>query len=290
MNNERTRDPSSAFTLVELLVVIGIIGVLIAILLPALSRARVHARRTQDISNLHQVALACTIYAANFNGNWPIGALSNPALTTDDVAWINSYTFAYFLEVLTNQQTAQNWLSTTAPAPNGGLDLTVQRTLMCTSMWDVQASYVPAYVGQLSDRFDAGAPKTYFGYIYWGGRMASGYGYINDQNGVGIGYTSASQYVFPMRQGKPSTSRVLLSCYCCSSPANATDLPHCLGSDTWMQLPPVPSPGSGVSDPTKVMQGLNFAYTDGSARWVPRRGLWSMGNGADWFYYDNTGP
>jgi prepilin-type N-terminal cleavage/methylation domain-containing protein len=55
-----------AFTLVELLVVIGIIAVLISILLPTLSRARESARRTQCLSNLRQLHTALLLYA-NFN-------------------------------------------------------------------------------------------------------------------------------------------------------------------------------------------------------------------------------
>ena len=51
------------FTLVELLVVIAIIALLMAILMPALNRARELGRRTVCLGNLKQLALAWVMYA-----------------------------------------------------------------------------------------------------------------------------------------------------------------------------------------------------------------------------------
>jgi len=66
------------FTLVELLVVVGIIGVLVALLLPAVMAARQAATRTQCASQLRQLGLAILQYADRNRGYFP---------ETSDTAW-----------------------------------------------------------------------------------------------------------------------------------------------------------------------------------------------------------
>src|SRR4051794_16557853 len=81
-----------AFTLVELLVAVGIIGLLSAILLPAIAEVRATSRRTICQSNLRQWALAVRMYADAHHGRLPYrGQGTQPTTrldTRDD--WFNA--------------------------------------------------------------------------------------------------------------------------------------------------------------------------------------------------------
>ncbi len=69
----------SGFTLVELLVVIGIIALLISILLPTLGKAREASVKAKCLSNLKQIATMLRVYAADNKDACPIGVVATPA-------------------------------------------------------------------------------------------------------------------------------------------------------------------------------------------------------------------
>jgi prepilin-type N-terminal cleavage/methylation domain-containing protein/prepilin-type processing-associated H-X9-DG protein len=87
-----------AFTLVELLVVIGIIAVLVAILLPTLSKARERSQRTACLSNLRQLGAGMIMYAGQFKDRLPNGNPLGKAKSYDGTNQVLVDFAAMFLE------------------------------------------------------------------------------------------------------------------------------------------------------------------------------------------------
>ncbi|HZZ44180.1 MAG TPA: type II secretion system protein [Tepidisphaeraceae bacterium] len=139
-----------AFTLVELLVVIGIIAVLIAILLPALNKAREASNRAKCLANLHSIGQATIMYSNACNGYVPLG--------TDSRAFAGNYQIAYgvpiMLGVIVVQQRIMDGRVFYCPLAemldaNAGYD-------MAANVWWYQQKY----------NFDAAGVNTRAGYSF----------------------------------------------------------------------------------------------------------------------------
>lgn len=135
---------SRGFTLVELLVVIGIIAVLLAMLLPALGSAREQAKSVKCLSNLRQLSLLASMYCNNNGGTYPI------AYYTDSAGAFHCWDF------------------TAAPAPaapSGGVgappSVSMQPGVLWTDAAGIEIQQCPSYEGS-----SGGTPDPYTGYNY----------------------------------------------------------------------------------------------------------------------------
>lgn len=106
-----------AFTLVELLVVIAIIGILVALLLPAVQKAREAAQRIQCANQMRQIGLACLNYESG-NRAFPAGSTAEKASAIGGPYW--STWSVDILPYLEEQATYDQWDQTVDFNAGGG--------------------------------------------------------------------------------------------------------------------------------------------------------------------------
>jgi prepilin-type N-terminal cleavage/methylation domain-containing protein/prepilin-type processing-associated H-X9-DG protein len=151
ISETKNRKPR-AFTLVELLVVITIIGILIALLLPAVQAAREAARRMQCSNNIKQTLLGLQLYHEQ-QGVFAAGVSATDTKHNSFVTWMG-----YLLPYLEAETVSRLYDPNSEYGENGGTTTIVMRT-------KIQTYCCPSDTADREGRYDKGAnPGTAIGY------------------------------------------------------------------------------------------------------------------------------
>jgi prepilin-type N-terminal cleavage/methylation domain-containing protein/prepilin-type processing-associated H-X9-DG protein len=246
----KTRLPRrAAFTLIELLVVIAIIGILMALLLPAVQKIREAAARTKCLNNMKQLALACHNFH-DTNGKFPPQfGYSNPANNTGNFGTVFFHVLPYVEQTGIWDRALIRVTDTTPP----GIPPT----------WPIYPPNTPYYrqAGTNDSRFTVGG-ETIKVFVC----PSDPSNPPNDPWGWGRGSYASNYQVFGRSAPKPPT---------CFNWYNSTNLPPWQGEARL---------GSSFSDGTSQTVLLAEKFASCYSDTVPRGGnMWARWDCADYF-------
>jgi len=149
----RRPEKKSAFTLVELLVVVAIIGVLIGTLLPAMRKARERSQFVQCLSNLRQIGLGTSNYLTDNRFFFPI--IETYAISYTQMAWLGKAGTGGYLNWNASQRYLNRYLggpySPTAEMPvarcptDAAFGMSNSFYNACGASYAANAAYAPGY-------------------------------------------------------------------------------------------------------------------------------------------------
>ncbi len=281
-----TQSSRRAFTLVELLVVIGIIAVLISILLPAVNRARMHAQLATELSNARQFAIANIMYAGENRGSFP--AARRNGWSHDDYvqypiwAWDSLSKFNMGLPFPGPESNRAQWAKDNA-------ETLIKRGSGCVA-WQERALETGSPIpGQRMNQTNVNDWQYWNTELHWNVLIGRG-----NANGTQNDYTLVINPVPPQTRWFQSIKRLG------TIPQDGTwtmfTCRHYATNQSWGGNSPHPSTNRFVTVATGQQMtpkygpvGLTVGYLDGSARFVAWGELSRLdlrNTHTTWIYYD----
>jgi prepilin-type N-terminal cleavage/methylation domain-containing protein/prepilin-type processing-associated H-X9-DG protein len=251
----------AAFTLVELLVVIAIIGLLIALLLPAVQAARESGRRTSCQNNLRQVALS-------LHGYHDIRRTLPPGVHTPEYWGVLKYLLPYLEQSpLADQHEIENPPGVNcfaAHAAGGGRGVPAQLMPLFQCPNDARSRQVCPHSTTGSGDY---AQTNYFGVMGTTRYAHDGILYLNSQVTMG-GVTDGTSHTLAFGE-RPALDNLVYGWWCCGSGFGGTSDGDCLLSTEFGLTRGTDSAAHLFHFWSWHPHGANFAFLDGRVRLAP---------------------